>query len=103
MDLSERSVGLDVIVRKNAQGGAIQIFILAAAQRPQKGREAGEAERERNRDEIYKDIHDAPAGNVSPMALVAVRACGRARTRNALSVTIIDEPDIAAAAISGVA
>src|SRR3954466_5431065 len=96
---------LYVVVRKHAQRRPVHIFVLSAAQRPEERCKASQAERERHRHEIDQDVHVAlAAARVSSDGKAATERAGlRARTRNALSVTRIDEPDIAAAAISGVA
>jgi hypothetical protein len=48
-----------VIVGKHADRGAVQIIILAAAQRPEEGRQSETAERQRQRDEDDQNCHDA--------------------------------------------
>lgn len=78
-----------LIVGDRPPGGAIEIIILAVLERPEKGRKAEPAKRDRKRHQIEQDLHQA------------VSLCRRAR--KALSITSSDEPDIAAAAISGVA
>ena len=78
--------GLRVIVKvgvEDAAAVAFRVFELARLERPEEGREADAAERERHRDEPDEHLHQ--------------------RTRSALSDTVIDESDIAAAAASGVA
>lgn len=77
-----------LIVGDRPPGGAIEIIILAVLERPQKGRKAERAKRDRKRHQIEQDFHQA------------VSLCRRAR--KALSITSSDEVDIAAAAISGV-
>lgn len=77
-----------LIVGDRPPGGAIEIVILAVLERPEKGRKAERAQRDRERHQIEQDFHQA------------VSLCRRAR--KALSITSSDEVDIAAAAISGV-
>lgn len=77
-----------LIVGDRPPGGAIEIVILAAPERPQKGGKAERAKPDRKRHQIEQDFHQAGS------------LCRRAR--KALSITRSDEPDIAAAAISGV-
>ena len=73
------------------------------SQRPEEGRKAGEAERQRHGHQVDQHGHRDARGR-SPQAIPSDCAASppRPRARNALSVTRIDEPDIAAAAISGV-
>src|SRR5262245_66639367 len=94
-----------IFVSEDAQCGAIHVLVLAAAQGPEEGRKPGQAERERHWNEVYENVHIARSSmRIRPADAGAMRAgCLRARTRSELSVTRIDEPDIAAAAISGVA
>lgn len=77
-----------LIVGDRPPGGAIEIVILAVPEGPEKGRKAEPAKRDRKRHQIEQDFHQA-----GPL-------CRRAR--KAFSITSSDEPDIAAAAISGV-
>lgn len=77
-----------LIIGDRPPGGAIEIVILAAPERPQKGRKAERAKPDRKRHQIEQDFHQAGF------------LCRRAR--KALSITSSDELDIAAAAISGV-
>ena len=77
-----------IIVHQRAPGGAFEVVVLAGLERPQEGAEAEQAEPERDRHEIDQDFH----GDASPRF-----------ARSALSVTRIDEPDMASAAISGLA
>ena len=74
----------NIIIREHAQRGTLDVAILAAAQGPQEGGQTGQAQPQRHRHEINQHVH------------------GRSLARNALSVTEIDEPDIASAAINGV-
>lgn len=76
------------VVGDRPPGGAIEIVILAVLERPEKGRKAEPAKRDRKRHQIEQDFHQAGS------------LCRRAR--KALSITSSDEPDIATAAISGV-
>src|SRR5512140_3590542 len=76
---------LNVIIRQHTQGSAVDIIVLAALERPQEGKEAGEAQPQRHRHQIDQDVHDRLP-----------------RARSAFSVTSSDDPDIANAAIKGV-
>src|SRR6185437_6822390 len=76
---------LNVIVREHPERGAVDIAILAGLERPQECEQPAETQGKCDRQQIDQNIHD-----FTP------------RARNALSVTSIDEPDIASAAISGV-
>lgn len=77
-----------LIVGDRPPGGTIEIVILTVPERPQKGRKAEPAKRDRKRHQIEQDFHQ----------IVSLRR----RARKALSITSSDEVDIAAAAISGV-
>ena len=92
-----RAVGrrLDVVVVENAQRGAVEVVVLAARSDHRKAASPVRPERQRHRHEIDQHVHGA-----RPRGARALRA--RRRARSALSVTRIEEPDIAAAAISGV-
>ena len=98
---------LDVVVAKDAQRRTVEVVVLAAAERPQEGCEAQQAEPKRCRHQIDEDAHGVlhrawmnlgVAEDISASALT----CRRSRPRIAFAVTISDEPDIASAAISGV-
>lgn len=82
-----RSSGSEIVVRENAQRGAADIVILPAAHRPEKREEAGKSETERHRHKINQHVH---------------RRAPPLPARKAFSVTSMDEPDIASAAIKGV-
>src|SRR6185503_14965599 len=101
-----KSRGRHVVVGEHAQGGAVHVVVLAGAQRPEKRHQPGEAECKRHRYEIDQHVHGTLAVMVARPPVTGVTsgtACLRARTRSALSVTRIDELDMAAAAIRGVA
>src|SRR5262249_35853941 len=92
-----------------APGCAVEVLILAALQRPEERREPGKTKRQRERDEDDEDLHQllsrlkaasAAASRVQLLAAFAVAPARRARS--AFSMTRMDEPDIAAAAIKGV-
>lgn len=74
-----------VVIDENADGGAIEIVILAGLQRPEEEGEAAKSEQQRAGDEDGEAVH-----------LVAPRSL------SALATTMIEEPDMARAAISGV-
>ena len=111
---------VDVVVGQDANRGAIEILVLAALDRPHEGGEADQAEHERDGDEVEKHIHDtnSAAGTLADGTLAdgtlavshdrwaAPSASGSVgmenRARSALSVTRIEEPDMATAAINGV-
>src|SRR5271169_6022231 len=79
-----------VVVHQGAPGGAFEVLILAGPQCPQEGSEAQQAEPQRDRNKIDQDFHEACSG-------------GARFARNALTVTRIDDPDMASAATSGLA
>src|SRR5215475_1428828 len=79
---------LYVVIVENAQRRAFHVIILPARQRPHERREPGETQQQRHRHEIDQHVH--------------ATSLGRARTRSALSVTRMEEPDMAAAAMNGV-
>lgn len=76
-----------IIVRQNARGVAVRVVELAGSKRPKERGKAGTAEQQRNRQQENERAH----------AGASVRD-----RRKAFSVTMIDDPDIATAAISGV-
>src|SRR6476620_6332758 len=79
--LSDRALLLrpvDIAVVENTDRGSLHVVILPAPQRPKESCEHGEA--------------GDPGARASP----------RRRTRNALTVTRIEEPDTATSAINGV-
>src|SRR6266508_1935998 len=75
-----------VLVHDRTPGGAVEIVVLAALERPQEGGEAQKAERHRH--QVDQDFHD---GSLRRFA------------RSAFTVTRTDEPDMASAATRGVA
>jgi len=96
---------VDIVVVENTDRGSLHVVILAASQRPEEGCEPGEAEQQRHGHEVDQHGHGdrAPDTHVCGEAVdPGARFSPRRRTRNALSVTRIDEPDIATAAINGV-
>jgi len=74
-----------LFVDKNAQGRTIEIVELSGSQRPEECRKAEKAQEQSDRDQEKNTIHRAALLNLS-----------------ALPITMIDDPDIASAAISGV-
>jgi hypothetical protein len=47
----------EIVVGQNSQRSAVEIIVLAALERPQKGNQPREAEEQRQRDKVNKDIH----------------------------------------------
>ena len=86
-----RSLGPEVVVRQDANGGPLEIVILTAAHRPEKRAEPEAAEPEREGNENDENGHATGSADVFA-----------ARARNAFTVTSSEEPDIESAAISGV-
>lgn len=66
----------------------VQIIILSRAQRPHEAAKRNQSKRQGRRDKIEKNGHE-----ITSFARLA---------RSAFTVTMTDEPDIAAAAIKGV-
>lgn len=96
-----------LILDEDARGTAVEIFILAAAQRPQEGDEAGSAEQKRHRDEDDEIAHCAglpirPIGAAVPVTASFPEAFEPPARRMALAMTMIEDSDMAIAAISGV-
>ncbi len=106
--LSDRALLLrpvDIAVVENTDRGSLHVVILAAPQRPKEGCEPGEAEQQRHGYQVDQHGHGdrAPGTDVCGEAAdPGARSSPRRRTRNALTVTRIEEPDIATAAINGV-
>src|ERR1700731_4211082 len=78
-----------LVTGDRAPGGALEIVILPAPQRPEKSEQADETKPERQRHQNDHHFHHA-----LPLAT--------RRARSAFSITKSEEPDIAAAAINGV-
>src|SRR5262245_53070806 len=98
-----RSIG-DVVVREHAQGRPFHVVVLAALERPQEGGEAEQTEAQRGGDEVDEHVHAGLGLGWSAGATACGAGSARRRAaRSALSVTISEEPDMATAAISGVA
>src|SRR5262245_1084846 len=96
---------VDVVILQDTDRRALDIVILAAAQRPEEGGKPGEAEQQSHRDQIDEHVHGERRRGVSaPVGVADARQPSSPwrRARSALSVTRIEEPDIATAAISGV-
>lgn len=92
------------VLSKNSHRGTIEIVVLAALQRPQEAGQAGSSQEQGDGDEESEHRHCAGtglrlflAGGVSVFVFPMRRP-----KRRALPMTIIEEPDIAIAAISGV-
>src|SRR4051812_45615837 len=78
------------VIRDGAPGCALEIVILSALERPQKCEQPDQSEPERQRHQNDEYFHHDLSG--------AAR-----RARSAFSITSNEDPDIAAAAIRGVA
>jgi len=74
------------VIRDRAPSRAFEVVILAAPERPEECQQPDKTQSQRKRHEDHQDFHDIPRG------------CAL----SAFSMTSRDEPDIAAAAISGV-
>src|SRR5262245_34938843 len=96
---------VDVVILQDTDRRALDIVVLTAAQRPEEGGKPGEAEQQGHGDQIDEHVHGEHRRGVSvPLTVAATRRPSslRRRARNALSVTRIEEPDMATAAINGV-
>src|SRR5262245_49396202 len=82
--LLDRVNGRRLVIHDGAPGGAVEVIVLAALERPQKAGEAKQAEGERHGHEEDQDFH-------GHLAL------------SAFAVTNTEDPDMAIAATSGVA
>lgn len=89
-----------ILLDEDTFGCSVHIFILSAAQRPQKGDEAETAQEKCDRDEIDKRRQ----GAILASRRVGLRSCVDLpfERRNALAMTRTDDSDIAMAAINGV-
>lgn len=74
-----------IVVDENADCGAVKVVILAGTQRPEEKGQSAQPEQQRTRDEDGETVHRAAR-----------------RRRSALATTIIEDPDMASAAINGV-
>ncbi len=74
-----------IVIQQDANGGAVEVVILARTQGPEKYAKPAEPQKERDRNEKGKTVH-----------------CADVRKRRALAITMIDDPDIAKAATNGV-
>src|SRR4051812_40274149 len=79
-----------LIIGNSPPGRAVEILILTALQRPEKSAQARQTKAKRQRHEKDEDFHHGLRGTTR-------------RTRSAFKITSREEPDIAAAATSGVA
>lgn len=97
-------VALSVIISQDANGRAVEILILTTPQRPEESRNTQATEKERYGDGESEYRHSAatrlPALTSRPLPISVLLL--RNPRRRALPITIMDEPDIAIAAISGV-
>ena len=75
------------VIAKDAMRVAVRVIILPVPERPEKGNEPESAEKQRNRDQDDQHFHGP----------------GPYFSRSALSDTVIEDVDIARAAIKGVA
>ena len=94
-----------LVIDEDALGAAVEILILAAAQRPQESDEPSPTEEKRHRNENEKIAHYAgfpnnQAGATCGSFLATERPPAN---RMALAMTMIDDSDMAIAAIRGVA
>lgn len=89
MFLSRRWCCDRLVVEQNALRRAVEIVELAGSHAPQKGEKAQSPQAKRDRDEEQQDGQDIFSLRTRP-------------ARNALRTTMIDELDMATAAISGV-
>lgn len=87
--LTLEAVSLQIIVRQGAPARAFKIIKLPVAQSPHEGCEPNQAKQQSQWQQKHKNIH-------------ANRSIGQ-RARKAFKVTITEEPDIAKAAMRGVA
>jgi hypothetical protein len=94
-----------IVVIQDTDRGSLHVVILTVPQRPEEGCEPGEAEQQRHGHQVDQHRHGdrAPGAPVcGDAADPGARSSPQRRTRNALTVTRIEEPDIATAAINGV-
>lgn len=96
-----------LIVDEDALGAAVEILILSTPQRPQEGDEAGSAEQKRYRDQDDEIVHCAglpirPTGTGLPAATSLPKTREPPAKRMALAMTMIEDNDMAIAAINGV-
>lgn len=96
-----------LIVDEDALGTAVEILILATAQRPQEGDEAGPTKQKRYRDQDDEIAHCAgfptrPTGADVLMRAPLPTVQGPPASRMALAMTMIEDSDMAIAAIKGV-
>src|SRR6266702_2671570 len=89
-EASSALVGGRLVIGDGAPGGAVEVIILAILERPEEADQTEKAEQQRQRYQKHQDFHQRNS-------LLPCRA------RSAFRITSSDEPDIAAAAISGVA
>ncbi len=96
-----------LIVDEDALGTAVEILILATAQCPQEGDEASTAQQKRHRYQDDEIVHCAgfpikPAGAAVLMRASLPPIQEPPASRMALAMTMIEDSDMAIAAISGV-
>src|SRR5690606_20003500 len=86
-----------VLVVENALGGAVEVVILAVAQGPEKDDQPGEAQNDRDRNEIEEIVHAVASASIGR----GRRRSGCQPRRRALSTTTTEEADMATAARNG--
>ncbi len=96
-----------LIVDEDALGTAVEILILASAQCPQEGDEASTAQQKRHRDKDDEIAHCdglpiRPTGADAPIRISLPTAHEPPASRMALAMTMIEDSDMAIAAMSGV-
>src|SRR5690348_10896583 len=98
------SLRSDIVIRQHSQCCTLEVVVLAGTHRPQECRKAGESEQQRHRHQIKQHGHATAPVVAGPLAAAGgdSREPAFRRARSALRVTMTEEPDIAAAAISGV-
>lgn len=95
--------GGGVFLEQNAVRGAVEVFVLAASQRPEEGRQGDAAEKKRDGNQIEIVRHSAGARFIRQEAGWGAGIAARgAFKRWELPTTMTDDSDMASAAISGV-
>lgn len=96
-----------VLIIDGPPSRTVEVVILAALQRPEKGDKPQSAEKEGDRNEINQHVHArrAPPGmGVDAADMVSFRSAPTSLfSRSAFTTTMMDEVDMATAAIRGVA
>lgn len=89
-----------IIVNQDPLGGALNIVVLAAPQRPYERQKANYPEKQGDRYQIGQDVH--ASNSFATASLKTTAGDGPAPRRSAFPITSSDDADIAMAAISGV-